>query len=91
MAGEYPLLAQVSSPSTDKDAYVPIHPGAAAFFDGDEKTIFDKYGDQFFYGSMMLGTIDVRAGGDLEIHDKGYRQTATSVLNAAVRVGGKDQ
>ena len=57
LAGEYPLLAQVSSPSTDKDAYVPIHPGAAAFFDGDEKTIFDKYGDQFFYGSMMLGTI----------------------------------
>lgn len=57
LVGEYPLLAQISSPSTDKDAYVPIHPGAAAFFDGEEKTIFDKYGDQFFYGSMLLGTL----------------------------------
>jgi TRAP transporter TAXI family solute receptor len=57
LAGEYPLLAQVTSPSTDKDAYVPIHPGAAAVFDGDEKTVFDKYGDQFFYGSMLLGTM----------------------------------
>jgi len=56
LVGEYPLLAQVMAPSTDKDAYVPIHPGAAAFFDGDEKTIFDRYGDQFFYGSMLLGT-----------------------------------
>ncbi|MGB9351281.1 MAG: TAXI family TRAP transporter solute-binding subunit [Pseudolabrys sp.] len=57
LAGEYPLLAQITSPSTDKDAYVPIHPGAAAVFDGDEKTVFDKYGDQFFYGSMLLGTM----------------------------------
>ena len=57
LVGEYPLLAQVMAPSTDKDAYVPIHPGAAAFFDGDEKTIFDRYGDQFFYGSMLLGTL----------------------------------
>jgi len=57
LVGEFPLLAQVMAPSTDKDAYVPIHPGAAAFFDGDEKTIFDKYGDQFFYGSMVLGTL----------------------------------
>src|SRR5262245_7859952 len=57
LAAEYPLLAQISSPSTDKDAFVPIHPGAAAFFDGEEKTIFDKYGDQFFYGSMLLGTL----------------------------------
>jgi TRAP transporter TAXI family solute receptor len=56
LAGEYPLLAQVGAPNTDKDAYVPIHPGAAAFFDGEEKTIFDKYGDQFFYGSLLLGT-----------------------------------
>jgi TRAP transporter TAXI family solute receptor len=57
LVGEFPLLAQVMAPSTDKDAYVPIHPGAAVFFDGDEKTIFDKYGDQFFYGSMLLGTL----------------------------------
>jgi hypothetical protein len=56
LVGEHPLLAQVMSPSTDKDAYVTIHPGAAAFFDGEEKTIFDKYGDQFFYGSLLLGT-----------------------------------
>jgi TRAP transporter TAXI family solute receptor len=56
LVGEHPLLAQVMAPNTDKDAYIPIHPGAAAFFDGEEKTIFDKYGDQFFYGSLLLGT-----------------------------------
>jgi TRAP transporter TAXI family solute receptor len=57
LIGAYPLLAQVSEPDTDKDAFIPIHPGAAAYFDGDQKTIFDKYGDQFFYGSMLLGSL----------------------------------
>ena len=53
---EYPLLAQISAPSTEKDAFIPIHPGAAAYLDGSTKNVFDKYGDQFFYGSMLLGT-----------------------------------
>jgi TRAP transporter TAXI family solute receptor len=57
LIGEFPLLAQISAPSTDKDAFIPIHPGAAAYFAGDQKTFFEKYGDQFFYGSMLLGSL----------------------------------
>jgi hypothetical protein len=34
-----------------------VHPGAAAYFDGTQKTLLDKYGDQFFYGSMLLGSL----------------------------------
>lgn len=59
LIGQYPVLTGVSQPDTDsdsdKDGYIPIHPGAKAYFDGDTKTVFDKYGDQFFYGSMLLG------------------------------------
>lgn len=62
LIGEHPLLAQIREPDTDKsdsgsDTYIPIHPGAAAYFGGEEKTIFDKYSDQIFYGSMALGTL----------------------------------
>jgi len=57
LISEYPVLAQISAPSTDKDAYIPIHPGAAAYFGGDQQTFFDKYGDQIFYGSMLLGSL----------------------------------
>ena len=62
LIGEYPFIAQISEPDTDKtdaenDTYIPVHPGAAAYFSGDEKTFFDKYGDQLFYGSMLLGTL----------------------------------
>jgi len=57
LISESPLIAQISAPSTEKDAAMPIHPGAATYFSGEEKTIFDKYGDQFFYASMLLGTL----------------------------------
>ncbi|MFN3890226.1 MAG: TAXI family TRAP transporter solute-binding subunit [Beijerinckiaceae bacterium] len=52
-----PLFAQIAAPSTDKDAFIPIHPGAQAYFDGDETTLLDKYGDLIWYGSMALGAL----------------------------------
>ena len=61
LIGQYPILAQLGQPDTDKDSdkdgYIPIHPGASAYFDGDTQTFFDKYGDQIFYGSMLLGSL----------------------------------
>ncbi len=62
LISEYPLIAEISEPDTDKsdaenDTYIPMHPGAAAYFSGNEQSFFDKYGDQIFYGSMLLGTL----------------------------------
>src|SRR5262245_1352947 len=62
LIGEYPVLKQISAPSTDKDdddkdTFIPIHPGAAAYFDGTQKTFLDKYGDQLTYVSMILGSL----------------------------------
>jgi hypothetical protein len=62
LINEYPLLAQIGAPNTDKDntdkdTFIPIHHGAAAYFGGDQKTFLDKYGDQLFYGSMLLGSL----------------------------------
>jgi TRAP transporter TAXI family solute receptor len=55
LAGEYPLLAQIAPASDDKDAYIPIHPGAAAYFDGEQQSFVDRYADKLFYLSMLLG------------------------------------
>ena len=55
-------IAQISEPDTDKtdtnnDTYIPVHPGATAYFGGNVQSFFDKHGDQIFYGSMLLGTL----------------------------------
>jgi TRAP-type uncharacterized transport system substrate-binding protein len=62
LIGEYPLIGQIGEPDTDKtdsnnDTYFPVHPGATAYFGGTVQSFFDKYGDQLFYGSMLLGTL----------------------------------
>ncbi|MCC6776141.1 MAG: ABC transporter substrate-binding protein [Hyphomicrobiales bacterium] len=57
LISEYPLLGQVAAPGTAKDADIPIHPGAKAFLEGEQKTFFDKWGDQIFYGSLLLGSL----------------------------------
>ncbi|WP_213287344.1 TAXI family TRAP transporter solute-binding subunit [Bradyrhizobium sp. sGM-13] len=57
LLGEFPVLAQIGTPSTDKDAFLPIHPGAAAYFDGTEQDFFDQYGNVLSYGPMLLGAL----------------------------------
>jgi TRAP-type uncharacterized transport system substrate-binding protein len=61
LLGEYPVLKQISAPSSDKDddkdTFIPVHPGAAAYFDGTQKTLLDKYGDQLMYASMVFGSL----------------------------------
>src|SRR3954452_21340218 len=47
----------VQAASTDKDAIFPVHPGAKAFYDGEEKTLMERYGDWLFYGPMLLGAL----------------------------------
>jgi hypothetical protein len=54
LASEYPAIAQMSKPDTDKDAAVLAHPGAAAFIDDDQKTFFDKYSDFIYLGIMVF-------------------------------------
>jgi TRAP-type uncharacterized transport system substrate-binding protein len=57
LIGEYPLLAQMASPSTDKDAYIPIHPGAAAYYGDTQQSFLDKYSNELYYGPMAFGAI----------------------------------
>ncbi len=54
---EFPLAAKIETPDTDKDAAIPVHPGAAAFVDGEEKTFLDRYSDYIWGGLMALSAM----------------------------------
>jgi NMT1-like family len=51
---EFPMTAKIETPDTDKDAVIPVHPGAAAFVDGEEKTFLDRYSDYIWWSLMAL-------------------------------------
>jgi TRAP transporter TAXI family solute receptor len=54
---EFPLAAKIETPDTDKDAVIPVHPGAAAYVDGEEKTFLDKYSDYIWWSLMALSAM----------------------------------
>jgi TRAP-type uncharacterized transport system substrate-binding protein len=57
LAAEIASAAKIEKPDTDKDAAVPVHPGAAAYLDGDLKTFFDRYSDLLYWGLMAMSVL----------------------------------
>jgi hypothetical protein len=90
LVGEYPLLAKISAPSTDKDAYIPIHPGAATYFSGEQPSFLDKYADKLFYFcAARLLHFDARGG--MEIHDEGRGPRGTGSSDPSLQADGSNQ
>jgi TRAP transporter TAXI family solute receptor len=57
LLSEFPLAAKIETPDTDKDAAIPVHPGAAAYVDGEEKTFLDRYSDYIWFSLMGLSLL----------------------------------
>ena len=45
---------KIEAPKTDKDADALVHRGALDYLNDDQKTFFDKYGDDIFYGMLIF-------------------------------------
>jgi TRAP-type uncharacterized transport system substrate-binding protein len=55
LLGEQSIFAQITTPSTDADAYLPLHPGAAAFYNGTQQSFMDEYSNWIYLTPMILG------------------------------------
>jgi len=54
---DFPQAAKIETPDTDKDAAIPVHPGAAAFVDGEEKSFMDRYSDYIWWSLMAMSAM----------------------------------
>lgn len=52
-----PLASQIEAPSTDKDAALPVHAGAAAYYDNEEESFFDRYSDVVYLTAMLASVV----------------------------------
>ena len=52
---EQPIFAQITAPSTDQDAYLPLHPGAVAVYNSTTQSFMDEYGNWIYLTPMVLG------------------------------------
>jgi len=60
---EQPIFAQITGPSTDPDAFLALHPGAAAFYNGTTQSFMDEYGNWIYLTPMILGGIATALAG----------------------------
>ncbi len=54
---EMPIVAQITAADTDVSAYLPAHPGAAAFYNGTQESVLDKWGNIIFLAPMIVGAL----------------------------------
>jgi TRAP transporter TAXI family solute receptor len=57
ISSEVPLANRIEGPSTSKSSSMPTHPGAAAYYDGEIQTFFERYSDWFYFGVMVLSIL----------------------------------
>jgi TRAP-type uncharacterized transport system substrate-binding protein len=57
LIAEQPDLAGIAAPGLDPDAYISVHPGAAAYYNGTQQSFMDKYGNAIYLTPMVLGAI----------------------------------
>jgi len=80
LMSDFPLAAKIETPDTDKDAAIPVHPGAAAFIDGEEKSFLDRYSDYIWWALMALS-----ATGSLGAWFAGYLKQDERNTNTSLR------
>jgi TRAP-type uncharacterized transport system substrate-binding protein len=57
LASEQPLVAGIATPTLDADAYITVHPGAAAFYNGTQQSFMDRWGNAIYLTPMVLGAL----------------------------------
>jgi TRAP transporter TAXI family solute receptor len=75
---DFPLAAKIETPDTDKDAVIPVHPGAAAYVDGEEKTFLDRYSDYIWWSLMSLSAMGSAGAWFASYMKRDERNTNTS-------------
>jgi TRAP transporter TAXI family solute receptor len=94
LQSDFPGVANIQVPDTDKAAAIPAHPGAAAYIDGNERSFLDRYGDFMWFGLMILSGL--ASGGawlrsymrrDERAHNTELRNRLVDMIAAARETG----
>lgn len=57
LLSEQPILKEVKMPDTEPGAWLPVHPGAAEFYNGTGLSFLDKWSNAIFLAPMAVGAL----------------------------------
>ena len=90
LIGEVPILAQVTAPDTDPDAYLPVHPGAAAVYNATTQSFLDEWGNVIYLTPMILGGLATVLAAAWKFLGVGKAANQRSRAGFALRPGAQD-
>jgi len=53
----FPQAGFIEAPDTDKSGALPIHPGAAAYFNGEQTGVLERFADVFYLGAIIVSLV----------------------------------
>lgn len=81
-----PTAHQIIAPDTDdKSPFLPLHPGAAAYYNDDEESWFDRFED-IFYLVAMFGSIFASIGAGAVGYFRRHSHRETDLRNLAALI-----
>jgi hypothetical protein len=89
LLGKEPLLAQVKEPDTDAGAYLPVHPGALEFYNGNQQSFLDKWSNVIFLTPMALGALASILAAAWKFLRYGQAATKEEALDSLYTLGRK--
>jgi TRAP-type uncharacterized transport system substrate-binding protein len=84
VATEVPAAAKIEAPETGKSSVVTVHPGAAAYIDGTQKSFFDRYSEYFYLGIMLVSFAGSGIAGIVSFSKAGEREDRVEVIDHLV-------
>ena len=98
LVAENPQAARIEVPDTDKDAAIPVHPGAEAYVDGEERTFMDRWSDLIWWsilGFSLLGSAGAWAASylkkDERTNNTSLRERLLEMLSDARKAASHDE
>jgi hypothetical protein len=87
LLAEWPILAQFKAADTEAGAYLPVHPGAAEFYNGNQQTFLDKWSNAIFLAPMALGALATVAAAAWQFLRSGGLKPGEPALDALYTLG----
>jgi len=87
LLSEQPILAQVKAPDTDPGAFLPVHPGAAEFYNGNQQSFLDRWSNAIFLTPMALGGLATILAAAWKFLRSGELQTKEEALDLLYALG----
>ncbi|EKS33238.1 TAXI family TRAP transporter solute-binding subunit [Afipia clevelandensis] len=57
LVAEHSVLSGIAEPDTDPDANIPVHAGAAVYYNDAQQSFMDKYGDAIYLTPIVFGLL----------------------------------